>query len=92
MPRFDVSSGQRASGSVDPAGRFRRSRPAVGWLCFIITRVIDFQAFIVIIVFIQYSAIAQWWSTRLLTDRLEVRVLFAEPFFYIFLEIFNLDI
>ena len=28
---------------------------------------------------IHYSAIAQWWSTRLLTDRLEVRVLFAEP-------------
>ena len=27
----------------------------------------------------QYSSIAQWWSTRLLTDRLEVRVLFEEP-------------
>ena len=30
----------------------------------------------------QCSAIAQRWSTRLLTDRLEVRILFAEPFFY----------
>ena len=28
----------------------------------------------------QCSAIAQRWSTRLLTDRLEVRILFAEPF------------
>ena len=26
-----------------------------------------------------YSAVAQWWSTRLLTDRLEVRALSAEP-------------
>ena len=26
-----------------------------------------------------YSAIAQRWSTRLLTDRLKVRILFAEP-------------
>ena len=26
-----------------------------------------------------YSAVAQWWSTRLLTDRLEVRALSVEP-------------
>ncbi len=31
---------------------------------------------------LQYSAIAQWWSTRLLTDRLKVRILFAEPFLF----------
>ena len=29
------------------------------------------------------SSVAQWWSTRLLTDRLEVRVLSEEPFFYL---------
>ena len=29
--------------------------------------------------FFFYGSIAQWWSTRLLTDRLEVRVLFEEP-------------
>ena len=27
------------------------------------------------------SSVAQWWSTRLLTDRLEVRALSEEPFF-----------
>ncbi|CCQ93954.1 hypothetical protein CULT_160014 [[Clostridium] ultunense Esp] len=26
-----------------------------------------------------YSAVAQWWSNRLLTGRLQVRVLSAEP-------------
>ena len=26
-----------------------------------------------------YSSVAQWWSTRLLTDRLEVRALSGEP-------------
>ena len=26
-----------------------------------------------------YSVVAQWWSTRLLTDRLEVRALSTEP-------------